>query len=100
MSSRRSLLGPDQRTISAILRALTALIGGYLCATALAATIVRMLPIGRAEAAGWGLVLSFGLYGLAILYAYAETRLARVAIVIWGSATLLFAILFATGLRL
>lgn len=67
-------------------RALTALVGGYAAAAAVATLAARLLPLTRAEATAWGMTLSFLLYAVLALWAYAEQRFIKVAAVIWGMA--------------
>ena len=67
-------------------RCLTALVGGYAAAAALATLAARSLPVARVEATVWGMILSFLLYALFGLWAFHEPRLVRVAGLIWGTA--------------
>ena len=99
MASPFASSGPDRTVAAAIFRAVTAFVGGYAAAGLWAALIVRFLPIARAEAVGWGLVLSFGLYAGLLLFAYTRTRLLRVMAVIWGSAAMLALLFLLVGPR-
>lgn len=67
-------------------RCLTALLGGYAAASGMASLLARLLPIARAEATAWGMILSFLIFAVLALWAFYENSLARVAGVIWGSA--------------
>ncbi len=65
-------------------RALTAIVGGYAAAAGCVSLLARIAPIDRAEATIWAMTLSFLVYAGFLLWAFHETRLARVAGVIWG----------------
>ena len=65
-------------------RALTAIVGGYAAAAGCVSLLARIAPIDRAEATTWAMTLSFLVYAGLLLWAFHETRLARVAGVIWG----------------
>lgn len=80
-------------------RAFTALVGGYTAASAFASLFARLLPIARAEATAWGMILSFLIYAVLGLWAFHESRLARVAIAVWGSALLAIGLLTLMGAR-
>ena len=80
-------------------RAATALFGGYAAAAGLCALLARLLPVGRAEATAWGMILSFLVFAGLGLWAFHEGRLARVAGVIWGSAGLSAALVVLLGPR-
>lgn len=67
-------------------RIVTAVVGGYAAASGLAALAARLIPITRAEATAWAMILSFALYAGILLWAFHEPRLARVAAIIWGFA--------------
>ena len=67
-------------------RTLTAIVGGYAAAAASVSLVARIAPIDRAEATIWAMTLSFLVYAGLLLWAFHETRLARVAGVIWGVA--------------
>ncbi|HVH49515.1 MAG TPA: iron transporter [Sphingomicrobium sp.] len=67
-------------------RTITAIVGGYAAAAGSVSLLARVLPIDRAEATIWAMTLSFLLYAAIILWAFHETRLLRVAGVIWGTA--------------
>ena len=77
----------------------TALFGGYLAAAGIASLLARLLPVARAEATTWGMILSFLTLAVMSLWAFHETRLMRVAIVIWGSAALSAGMTFLLGVR-
>ncbi len=81
------------------LRILTALIGGYAAAAALATLAARLLPIDRAEATGWAMILSFALYGGFALWSLHERRLARVMLVVWGTALVAGSLAYLLGVR-
>ncbi|MFC3440410.1 hypothetical protein ACFOKF_04210 [Sphingobium rhizovicinum] len=87
------------RAIAMTARCLTALVGGYAAASALASLLARILPVSRAEATAWGMILSFLIYALLALWAFHERRLHRVAAVIWGSAILSVGLLWLMGPR-
>lgn len=80
-------------------RIVTALVGGYAAAAALATLAARLLPIDRAEATSWAMILSFLVYGGLALWSFHERRLARVAIAVWGSAAVAGAGLYLLGVR-
>lgn len=67
-------------------RTLTAIVGGYAAAAGSVSLIARIAPIDRAEVTIWAMTLSFLVYAGLILWAFHETRLARVLGVIWGLA--------------
>lgn len=80
-------------------RALTALVGGYAAAAVLATLVARLLPIDRAEATGWGMVLAFLPYAGFGLWSFHERRLALVAAVVWGVAGAGGLALYLLGVR-
>jgi hypothetical protein len=80
-------------------RCVTALVGGYGAAAALASLVARLLPIAPVEATAWGMIFSFLLYASLGLWAFHEPRLGRVAITLWGSAALFVGILLLLGPR-
>lgn len=80
-------------------RSLTALLGGYAAASALASLLARLLPIARAEATAWGMILSFLIFAVLALWAFYESALVRVASVIWGSAIVAGGAVFLLGVR-
>lgn len=80
-------------------RSVTALIGGYAAAAGVATLAARLLPLDRAEATAWGMILSFLIYALFGLWAFHERRLLMIAPVIWGAAVLSIATAFALGVR-
>ncbi|NYD90788.1 iron transporter [Sphingomonas melonis] len=82
-----------------VVRCVTALIGSYAAAAALAALLARLLPIDRAEATGWALILSVLLYAVIGLWCFHETRLSRVAGWVWGTALVGGALLWLLGVR-
>lgn len=67
-------------------RTVTAIIGGYAAAAGSVSLVARIAPANRAEATIWAMTLSFLVYASLILWAFHETRLTRVAGVIWGLA--------------
>lgn len=83
-SAKQAAAWPGVARITA--RALTALLGGYAAASALASLLARLLPIAPAEASAWGMILSFLVYSGLALWAFHERRLVYVAAVLWGSA--------------
>ncbi len=82
-----------------VLRCLTALIGGYAATAGLSALSARLLPIDRAEATGWALILSILLYPVIALWCFHEPRLGRILAGVWGSALLCAALLWWLGVR-
>lgn len=82
-----------------VVRCVTALIGSYAAAAALAALLARLLPIDRAEATGWALILSVLLYAVIGLWCFHETRLSRVGGWVWGTALVGGALLWLLGVR-
>lgn len=87
------------RTIAMTARCLTALVGGYAAASAVASLLARILPASRSEATAWGMILSFLIYALLALWAFHERRLHRVAAIIWGCAILSVGLLWLMGPR-
>jgi hypothetical protein len=67
-------------------RTFTAIVGGYVAAAACVSLLARIAPVDRAEATIWAMTLSFLVYAGLLLWAFLETRLARVAVTIWGLA--------------
>jgi hypothetical protein len=67
-------------------RTFTAIVGGYAAAAGGVSLLARIAPIARAEATIWAMTLSFLVYAGLILWAFHETRLARVAAIIWALA--------------
>lgn len=61
--------------------------------------MARLLPVPRAEATGWGMILSFLIYAGLGLWAFHEPRLGRVAGVVWGSALLSIGAVLILGVR-
>jgi cytochrome bd-type quinol oxidase subunit 2 len=80
-------------------RVVTALVGGYAAAAALATLAARLLPIDRAEATGWAMILSFLVYAGLALWCFHERRLARAALAVWGSALAAGGALYLLGVR-
>lgn len=80
-------------------RCFTALVGGYGAAAGVASLLARALPISKVEATGWGMILSFLFFALLALWSFHESRLWRVAAVIWGSALLSFLAVWLIGPR-
>ncbi|WP_205686788.1 hypothetical protein [Caulobacter flavus] len=80
-------------------RALTALLGGYAAASALASLLARLLPGPPVEASAWGMILSFLIFACLALWAFHERRLALVAGVLWGSALLAGGAVLLLGAR-
>ncbi len=93
-SKRRGLRG-----LQMAVRCLTALVGGYVAAAGLASLLARLLPIARAEATAWGMILSFLFFALLGLWAFYEPRLTRVTGIIWGTAILAIGALWLLGVR-
>ncbi len=80
-------------------RCLTALIGGYAAAAGVATLSARLLPIARAEATGWAMILSVLLYAVIGLWCFHEARLWRVAAIVWGMALLSIGAAVLLGVR-
>ena len=80
-------------------RCASALLGGYVAASGLASLLARLLPIARAEATAWGMILSFLFFAVLALWAFYESSLARVAVVIWGSGIAAIGAVFVLGVR-
>jgi hypothetical protein len=78
-------------------RAFTAIVGGYAAAAGFVSLLARVAPIDRAEATIWAMTLSFLVYAGLLLWAFHETRLARVAVAIWGLAFGTVGILWLLG---
>lgn len=80
-------------------RALTALLGGYAAAAALATLFVRIAPIARVEATVWAMTGFFALYVAIGLWCFREPRLGRAAALVWGAAVLSAGLLWLLGTR-
>lgn len=65
-------------------RVTTAFLGAYAAASGIAAIAARLLPIDRAEATVWAMILSFAIYAALILWTFHEQHLARAASMVWG----------------
>ena len=78
-------------------RAFTAIVGGYAAAAGFVSLVARVAPIDRAEATIWAMTLSFLVYAGLLLWSFHETRLARVAVAIWGIAFGTVGILWLLG---
>ena len=81
------------------LRCVTALIGGYAAAAALATLAARLLPGDPAEATAFGMMLSILLYAVIGLWCFYEPRLGRVVAAIWGIAAVAVTIVWWLGVR-
>ena len=81
-------------------RCATALLGGYAAASGLASLLARLLPMSRAEATTWGMIVSFLIFAVLSLWAFHERRLARVVGIIWGAAAVSAAGVLLLGPRL
>lgn len=93
---------PQARSVTAFVmigRCLTALVGGYAAAAGVASLTARLLPIARAEATGWGMIISFLIFAILGLWAFHQPRLTRVATVIWGLAALSIGACYLLGVR-
>ena len=64
--------------LAMVARCITALLGGYASAAALATLLARLLPGDRAEATAWGMIASFLLYAAIGLWCFHEARLVLV----------------------
>jgi len=95
--SRRPHIRPAVPAMAA--RVATALLGGYAAAATLTTLASRLLPIDRAEATSWAMILSFMVYAGLALWSFHERRLARVAIAVWGSALVAGGALYLLGVR-
>jgi hypothetical protein len=82
-----------------VVRAVTALVGGYAAASGLATLLARLLPVARAEATAWGMILSFLFFAIIGLWAFHEARLLRVAGAVWGVATVSIGFVLLLGVR-
>lgn len=80
-------------------RCVTVLFGGYAFAAVAVTLLARLLPIDRAEATGWGMVLSFLVFVSVGLWGLHDHRLGRMSLMIWGGAALGFAALRLLGVR-
>jgi hypothetical protein len=80
-------------------RIATASVGGYAAAAALATLVARLLPIDRAEATSWAMILAFPVYAGVVLWAFHERRLARVLLLVWGVAFLAAGLAWLLGVR-
>lgn len=89
----------SRRAWRMVARCATALAGGYAAAAGIASLGSRLLPIVRAEATLWGMILSFLVFSSFGLWAFHEQRLLKVVMVIWGSALLSAGIVMAMGPR-
>jgi hypothetical protein len=82
-----------------VVRAVTAPVGGYAAASGLATLLARLLPVARAEATAWGMILSFLFFAIIGLWAFHEARLLRVAGAVWGVATVSIGFVLLLGVR-
>jgi hypothetical protein len=80
-------------------RCFTALVGGYVSASALASLAARIMPVSRVEATVWAMLLAFLLFAIAGLWAFHEACLRTVAAAIWGSAIASIALTVMLGTR-
>lgn len=84
-------------------RWITAILGGYGFAVASAMLAARALPVdgplGRVEATGWPMILSFLVYAGIGLWSLHEVRLGRVSAVVWGGALAMAVLLKLLGVR-
>lgn len=80
-------------------RIVTAIVGGYAASSATAALGARLLPIARAEATAWAMILSFAGYAALILWSFREPRLERVLAAVWGGAALAAGTVWLLGVR-
>ena len=85
--------------IAMVARCVTALVGGYAAAAALATLLARVLPMARVEATVWGMIVSFLIYAVIGLWAFHEPRLVRVALLVWGIAVLVGGATWLLGVR-
>ena len=85
--------------VAMAVRIATALVGGYAAAAALATLAARLLPIDRAEATSWAMILSFAVYCGVALWALHERRLARVMLAVWGTALVAASLAYLLGVR-
>ena len=53
----------------------------------------------RAEATGWGMIISFLIFAILGLWAFHQPHLTRVAAVIWGLAALSIGASYLLGVR-
>lgn len=83
----------------AVTRGVTALPGGYFAAAGCATLIARLLPVAPAEATAWGMIISFLIMAIFGLWSFYESRLLRVAGIIWGTGALTTAAIVALGVR-
>lgn len=81
------------------LRAATALVGGYAAAAGSASLLARLLPVARAEATAWGMILSFLIFAMLGLWAFHEVQLTRVVVILWGLAAACIALTLLLGPR-
>ena len=72
-----------------IFRIFTAVVGGYLFASALAVFFAKVFPAWKGEAVAYGLILAFAWWTLAILWVFAQRSLWRACGLLWLSAALL-----------
>ena len=96
-STARYRVRPGVAIVAA--RAATALVGGYAAAAGIATLIARLLPVDRAEATGWGMMLSFLVYATVALWCFHEQRIARVVLFVWGGAAALAPLAWLLGVR-
>ena len=80
-----------------IVRAITAIVGGYAAAAGSVSLVARIAPIDRAEATIWAMTLSFLIFAGLILWAFHEPRIKRVIAIIWGLAFISIGSLWVLG---
>lgn len=78
-----------RRGWSLLSRSAAAVFGGYALASAAGLFVAAVMPQTRADAALFGIQLSFAIYALAVIWAFAEPDLRRVWRMLLGASALL-----------
>lgn len=71
---------------SLALRLLTAIVGGYALATTGGLLFAAALPVNRVDGVMLGLLLSFALYCVAVMWVFAVHSLRRACLGVWAFA--------------
>ncbi|WP_369925710.1 DUF3649 domain-containing protein [Xanthomonas sp. NCPPB 2632] len=77
MSRRKTTGISPMRALDVTGRATAAVFGGYALAALVAAACARWLPVARVEAVVAGMLVSFAVYALVAIFAFASRSAAR-----------------------
>ena len=76
---------------------IAAIPGGYLLASLVSACLARLLPMARVEAATVGMMVSFGIFAVLLLWAFSTRSVLRLWLW-WGGAALLLGAVLALSI--